>query len=177
MDLRVKKTQKAIKEAFYQLKKKKKLNKISVKELSELAMINKATFYLHYNDVYDLSEKLKAELVDAIVGRVRFYDLRKGKDEIKLFVDELSRCVIERTREIRVLFDGADSNDFVNLLEDRLKRYIFMNYPNIPNNNEVNLTLTFLIQGVYHSHIRNTLINPEMRIQSLTAAVLRTVDF
>ena len=45
MDLRVKKTTKSIKDAFYELRKKKEVGKISVKELSEVAMINKATFY------------------------------------------------------------------------------------------------------------------------------------
>lgn len=53
-DLRIRKTRAAIHEAFLLLLQKKKLEKISVKELCETAMIGKGTFYLHYTDIYDL---------------------------------------------------------------------------------------------------------------------------
>ena len=46
MDLRVKKTRRSIINAFLMLRANKPLEKITVKELAELAMINKATFYL-----------------------------------------------------------------------------------------------------------------------------------
>ena len=63
MDLRIEKTRCAIRNAFLQLRSKKPLEKITVKELSELANINKATFYLHYHDIYDLSESLERDVV------------------------------------------------------------------------------------------------------------------
>ena len=45
MDLRIEKTEKAIKNAFMELRSKKPLEKISVRELCALACINKSTFY------------------------------------------------------------------------------------------------------------------------------------
>ena len=56
MDLREKKTKRNIRNAFIELRAKKPLERISIKELAELAEISKATFYLHYKDIYDLSE-------------------------------------------------------------------------------------------------------------------------
>ena len=47
MDIRIRKTEQAIKNAFIELRSKKSLEKITVKELCELAMINKSTFYSH----------------------------------------------------------------------------------------------------------------------------------
>ena len=58
MDKRIVKTKKAIKDTFLQLRAKKPLEKITVKELCELAYINKSTFYCHYKDIYDLSAKI-----------------------------------------------------------------------------------------------------------------------
>ena len=55
MDLREKKTLRAIRTAFLQLRGQRPLEKITVKELCELAEISKATFYIHYRDLYDLS--------------------------------------------------------------------------------------------------------------------------
>ena len=52
MDLRVEKTEKAIKNAFIELRSQKPLEKITVKELCAEARINKSTFYSHYQDIY-----------------------------------------------------------------------------------------------------------------------------
>lgn len=54
MDLRIKKTKRAIRSAFAELIKEKPMEKITVKEIAELAEINKTTFYAHYETVYDL---------------------------------------------------------------------------------------------------------------------------
>ena len=63
-------TQSVIKESFIKLLHKKHIGKITVTEICKLAEINRATFYIHYHDPYDLMEKLEAEqaakLVDAL---------------------------------------------------------------------------------------------------------------
>ena len=57
-DLRVIKTRESIEYAMMELLKKKWVSEITVTELSKLARISKGTFYLHYQDIYDLYEKL-----------------------------------------------------------------------------------------------------------------------
>ena len=53
-DLRVKRTRKLISQAFFGLLRKKKFEKISIQEIADSAMINRATFYAHYEDKYEL---------------------------------------------------------------------------------------------------------------------------
>ena len=67
MDLRITKTKKAIINSFLSLRAKKPLEKISVKELCETAMINKSTFYSHYGDIYELSDSLENEVVMSVI--------------------------------------------------------------------------------------------------------------
>ena len=55
MDLRTERTKRSITNAYLELRKQKPIEKITVKELSEVAFINKATFYTHYSDIYDLA--------------------------------------------------------------------------------------------------------------------------
>ena len=62
-DLRVRYTQKVIQEAFWKLLKEKPLAKITVKEVCDLAGINRGTFYKHYMDPYDLMDKIQEEMV------------------------------------------------------------------------------------------------------------------
>ena len=63
MDLRIQKTRQNIFQAFIELREKYPLEKITVKELTERAQISKQTFYLHYRDMYDLSERIEQSMI------------------------------------------------------------------------------------------------------------------
>ena len=41
----------------------KELSKVTVQEISDTADINRATFYKHYLDVYDLYDKLEQDIL------------------------------------------------------------------------------------------------------------------
>ena len=60
-DARVRYTKDIIRKVFLDLLVEKPLNKITVKEVCELAEINRGTFYKHYQDIYDLMEQLENE--------------------------------------------------------------------------------------------------------------------
>lgn len=174
MDLRVKKTINNIKDAFYELRKKKSLDKISVKELSELAMINKATFYLHYHDIYELSDKLESELIEKIISDV--HGINFTKDNFKWFAETLSRSILKNKDYIQILFSGNDSNQFINHLEISLKSYIFSSFPWVRNNAENNILLTFFIQGSFRTYIRNINIEKDILIETTSNMMNRILS-
>ncbi len=60
---RTTKTKRAIHGAFLGLLEHKPLNRITVAELSRAADLGRGTFYLHYQDIYDLSAQLENELL------------------------------------------------------------------------------------------------------------------
>ena len=62
IDRRVRKTKQQLQDGFIYLRKQKDLKEITVKELCELTDLNRVTFYLHYKDIYDLSEQLEESL-------------------------------------------------------------------------------------------------------------------
>lgn len=63
-DRRVKRTKKNLKEALFKLLETKSPNQISVTELTELADVNRATFYFYYTDIFDMIEQIKTEFLD-----------------------------------------------------------------------------------------------------------------
>lgn len=69
-DLRVKRTQKAIRDSFFKLVDKKGFEHISVKDITDGAMISRNTFYLHYADKYELLNRICDELVRTLFFRV-----------------------------------------------------------------------------------------------------------
>lgn len=62
MDRRVRRTKALLLQGLIQLMEEKDIKDISVKELSDLADINRGTFYLHYSDVYNMLGKIEEEL-------------------------------------------------------------------------------------------------------------------
>ena len=62
-DRRTARTQKAIKSAFLSLLAENELSKITVREIADSADVNRATFYKHYLDVYDLYDKVEQEIL------------------------------------------------------------------------------------------------------------------
>lgn len=63
-DLRVIKTRERIEAAMLELLRTKPLEKITVTELARVAMINKGTFYLHYQDIPDLYQQFFLRLLE-----------------------------------------------------------------------------------------------------------------
>ena len=62
-DRRIRKTKQQLQEGFIHLRKTKSIKYITVKELCELTDLNRGTFYLHYRDIYDLSEQMENEII------------------------------------------------------------------------------------------------------------------
>lgn len=50
-------------DAFIELSGKKEFKDITVKDIATEAMINRATFYYHFEDIYDLLEKVLSEVL------------------------------------------------------------------------------------------------------------------
>ncbi|MCJ1655500.1 TetR/AcrR family transcriptional regulator [Staphylococcus sp. NRL 16/872] len=65
-DRRVRKSQNAIKYAFLELLNQHNFNEITVQQITDLADINRGTFYTHYLDKYDLLEKMEDEQVEKV---------------------------------------------------------------------------------------------------------------
>lgn len=57
----VRSTRRRLRESFLQMLAEKPIHEISVKELTELADINRGTFYFHYQDIYALLHAIEDE--------------------------------------------------------------------------------------------------------------------
>ena len=69
-DIRVRRTKKLLRKGVAEIGKTKSVNKITVKELTDLVEINRGTFYLHYKDVYDLVDSIENELCEEFDQKV-----------------------------------------------------------------------------------------------------------
>lgn len=80
-DRRVRRTRTRLREAFTALLREKPVEEITVRELTDLADVNRGTFYGHYRDIYDLLEQMEGEALEefsALMDRYSSSDLRIG---------------------------------------------------------------------------------------------------
>ncbi len=166
MDLRVKKTKSAIINSFLQLRSKKPLERISVKELSDLAEINKATFYLHYKDIYDLSESLENELIDSVLGSILHPDAVLS--EPKVFIRELIDGFISNQSLIDIIFSDGRRGLLVDRIENKIRGFIFENYPQCKDVPEINILLSYTIKGGYYAFTDNVKYDTAIRAEIIS---------
>ncbi len=86
MDRRIRKTKKAIRLAFAELLSQKDINEITVRDISDLADINRKTFYNYYSGIYQIVDEIENEIVlayESILGEV---DLKRDlKNPYRIF--------------------------------------------------------------------------------------------
>jgi len=68
-DPRVKRTRKLLLDAFSELQKEKSISSISVQDIAERAMVNRATFYAHFEDKYALMYSWMQEAFQKVLAR------------------------------------------------------------------------------------------------------------
>ena len=68
---RVMETKIRIRDSFFDLYATKKIERISIKEITDKAQLNRATFYVYYKDIYDLLEKTENELIEELMEKVK----------------------------------------------------------------------------------------------------------
>ena len=109
-DRRVRRTKKLLTQALTELLQKKQINEITVKELTDLADMNRGTFYLYYRDIFDMLEKIEAELfqkLDTIAQSFHFISENQEMCRVLLspngdmnFLHRLYEAIRERCHEI-----------------------------------------------------------------------------
>ena len=102
-DARVRYTRMMIQQTFLDLLKKKPISKITVKEICDIAQINRATFYKHYQDPYDLLEQFQNEAIQGLLDMIEASS-EKSTEQIRTFVLYLYFTFENYNKDIRLSF-------------------------------------------------------------------------
>lgn len=76
LDRRAKKTRRSIQHALMKLLQEKDITKIKVKDLCEVADINRSTFYLHYYDLFHILEDIESDACNDVMNIFKTYNYR-----------------------------------------------------------------------------------------------------
>lgn len=150
MDLRTERTKHSIANAFLELRKQKPIEKITVKELAELAYINKATFYTHYHDIYDLSDQLENEFIESIIHGIPHPE--SIITTLPVATKELSDALLSKNDITSTLFSGSRYGILSEKIYNALLDHINTLYPEKRDDLQRNIVLSIIIHGGFHTY-------------------------
>ena len=130
-DRRVRKSKAAIKKAFIQLLEDSQIERITIRQISDKADINRGTFYLNYDDKYALLEEMEDE---QIADLKKLVDIRKvnlaqktAEEFIEIFSNEVIKKVIIHISENIEFYHAILNLDRTSKIEERITDMILSN--------------------------------------------------
>lgn len=172
-DRRVRRTQKDLQSALLEILKEKKLQEISIREVTERADINRGTFYLHYKNVHDLLAQIEEELLEkfreSLCQDADGTEKASPEDVIARFYN-----ILYDNAELlqHLIGEGGDLN-FTN----SLKQLIYENYlmdilKDRENSAAFSVFITSGCEGLIQQWFRNGLKETPEQMTVLTASIL-----
>ena len=176
LDIRIEKTERAIKNAFMELRAQKPLEKIRVKELCDLACINKSTFYAHYQDIYALATAMEDELVEAVVASLPRLTASDVSERTEWLTRELFRAFVRNQEAVNIVFADSRQGLFINRVEGMLCRCIAEKDPSFESDVVRKVVLSFCVQGCYYTFTSYCGQMDEKRLVTLLASIARAAQ-
>ncbi len=111
-DRRVRYTKMVLKESLIKLLSEKDISRITIKEICEEADINRATFYSHYSDQYDLLRKVEDELFEQISEHLSGFTQDIGEVTTIDLVERIFEYIKENAQLCKLLLSERGDLDF-----------------------------------------------------------------
>ena len=122
VDRRVRKTKARLTEVLLTLMKEKEVKDISVKELSDLADINRGTFYLHYPDTTALLQSVETDMLAEAQSLIDAH-MAQTKEErtLRPVFEPILDYVVEHREVCQALFVNNSSSNFTDRLHQLIR--------------------------------------------------------
>src|SRR5699024_4345599 len=148
LDRQKKYTRMVLKDSLIDLLKIKPISGITVKEICQLADINRSTFYTHYNDQFDLLEQIEKELIDDLNTYLNQYNFEQEEEALQM-TEKLLEYVVSKQEICQTLLNKNGDHSFERRVMDVARPFLIQNWM---DNNEIDPGIsdyasTFLISG------------------------------
>jgi len=172
-DRRTRKTKKAICDAFAELLAEKELHRITVKEIIEKADISRVTFYNHYLDIYDLSDKFEENIM--LDAALLVLDLEDVPYED--FFSHLTGYVTDNRTAFKMMFSPNGTNKlrfkFCALLEGLLRQLYLEDRSLTESNANIDYMIRYRAQGIVS--VLETWVQDDLREPAAVIAQIMAV--
>ncbi len=149
-DRRVVKTKRAIHMAFAKLLSEKELNDITVRDIADLADINRKTFYNYYAGVYAVLDEIENEVVGTLENALGGIDFREAMSHPNLVFEKLT-AIINTDLDFYGHLLSMQGNvslitKTVKLLKQKTREAVVLQLP--VNEKEIDILLDYIFSGM-----------------------------
>ena len=130
-DLRTKRTRKMILEAFINLVKEKGYEHVTVSDIANQAMINRATFYAHFKDKQDVYDYIFKEAVAQFMIVLAPVQLGRTNQLQLHAIEQIITHIFEKIQENRVFFKTVLNAHGNEQLRKQISQILRSTYANI----------------------------------------------
>jgi len=127
-DLRVVRSKKMIKDAFVDLIEKEGYENITIKDIAKRAMINRKTFYSHYESKAVLFDEIVKDTLDLLMQNLQYekldFDDALFSIDLQREIQTILHNVTENRRLFRILFSSSSSYELTMQIERLLQTKI-----------------------------------------------------
>ena len=113
-------------------------------------MVNKTTFYNHYQDIYELSEELEKEVLDNFLNN--FKDIDMMLTDSHRFINGMHAVLESENDMLRIVFKDK-MDELIERIEKRIRNYYAK---------EEQMLISFLIGGSIHLMMKSKNDNKEV---------------
>lgn len=151
-DQRVMLTKRLLRDSLVELLKEKSIYKITIRELCEVAGINRSTFYNHYENQFSLLREMETEIVNVIYSNLAKLSGRDQQDNHKLLIVILTRLQ-EDVEFSRLLVNNNVDPEFPKRLlnSPQIREYISVLLKHKHNTEHINYLADFITYGCYRT--------------------------
>ncbi|MGN8647418.1 TetR/AcrR family transcriptional regulator [Gracilibacillus sp. HCP3S3_G5_1] len=150
-DPRILRTRKLIMDAFIELSRKKEFKDMTIKDITSEATVNRATFYYHFMDKYDLMEKvLKEDLMLNVNNEIADHDELNQETIVSIFlsVTNFQKSLLTKCRRSFEAFKTTIEAIIIEELKDIFYQMLLKQSPST-SDHSLRIAAVMLSWGIY----------------------------
>lgn len=109
------------------LLKEKPISSLTIKEICELADLNRSTFYAHFSSQYDLLNAIEEEFIEDMVSTLNQYNFSKEEDALKM-TEKILEYIAKNSDVCQMLLGENSDIHFQKKGMKITQEYIFKNW-------------------------------------------------
>lgn len=118
---RVEQTKQLIKDVFIELYVNRSIDSIGIKEITDKAGLNRGTFYIHYQDIYDLLDEIEDEIIAGLnkqFSKLKDFSFQSTDlNVLRTILVQALEYVKERSKYFKALLGANGSPSFLKKLK------------------------------------------------------------
>lgn len=140
-------TKRILRESLMELMKEKPISKITVKEICDLSEMSRSTFYLHYQDQFELLADIEKDVLENTEKALGNFDgSLNTREGIAVFLEYLK----ENKETFGVLLCQQDSEDFQKTIIKHIEKNVKASVPEMLDYKNADYAFTFVMYGSFN---------------------------